>query len=118
MRADVRSPVQDAALQGPPRALVYVLRCERRLCGCNLLDGLVEVSLDRSTAVQNAGLVEMEMGLHEPRTDEAPAQIKRLGVCGERGFDRGDFASGNADVHEPAWFSGQARIAEYKIHGR
>ena len=76
-------PVAEALLQGPHRALAAVLGGELPLGLRDLLDRLPEVAAGRLAALEDAGLVEVDVGLDEARPDEAPP-MSRISASAER----------------------------------
>src|SRR4029077_11877356 len=67
MRAHARRPVDDRFLQRAACPRVDIILGEGALCGGDLRDRLLQRSLVRMTAVQNAGLVEMNVRFDEAR---------------------------------------------------
>ena len=81
--AHVGGPVAEALLQGPDRALAAVLGGELPLGLRDLLDRLLEVPARRLAALEDAGLVEVDVGLDEAGPDEAPP-TSRTSASAER----------------------------------
>ena len=97
--AHVGGAVQDAFLERLLPALVDVLRRERLLDPGDLADGLLQIAALRSAAIEDAGLVQMDMGLDEARGDQPAAGVDLLAPGREAGLDGGDAAALDADVH-------------------
>ena len=111
-------PVPKALLQGPDRPLAAVLGGELPLGLRDLLDCLLEVPARRLAALEDAGLVEVDVGLDEARPHEAPRDVQDLGVRREAGLDGRDPAAVDPDVHRNAVFpAGDSRVLEDEVHG-
>ena len=112
--ADARGAPADAALQGAPAAVVDVLWREVPLGGGGQAHGLGDRSLRGRAAVQDAGLVQVQVGLDQAGHHQAAGhQVRR--PRGQAGRDGGDAAGGDADVHR-AYAAGQPGAAHDEVH--
>ena len=68
-------------------------------------------------AVEDAGLVEMDMGLHEARRDEPSGEIDRLALGRQVRLDGRDPAVRDADVHAAPGIAGQSGVLQDQVHG-
>jgi hypothetical protein len=82
MRAHARRPVRNAALQGLLAARINVLDREISLGARGLPDRLGDGTLLDPAAVQDAGLVEMDVRLDHPGHDKATGRVdlSRVGL--------------------------------------
>ena len=116
LRAHVRRAVEDALFQRAPRALIDIVRRKGALRLGDLPDGFFQVALLRLAAVENAGFVEMNMGLDETRRDQAPLEIDFPAIRGKPRLDRRDALSVDADVECRAVAADDASVAQNEIH--
>ena len=98
MRAHARGPLQDRLFQRAAGAVIDVVLAERALGRRHLGDRLRERSLTRFAAVENAGLVEVNVGLDKAGNDEPAGEIflSRVGVDARGNLD--DTPAANTDV--------------------
>ena len=61
--------VQYTFLQGASRPLLYVFRSERLFGSSDLSQDFFQIPLGRLAAIQDAGLVQMDMGFNETWCD-------------------------------------------------
>ena len=96
-----------------------VLFGEGTLGGAHLGDRFRERALLRAAAIENAGFVEMDVGVDEARRHEAAADVFRGRVGRDGRSDLGNAPAGHADVERRAVAAGDAGIAEDEIepHG-
>ena len=94
----VGGALQDALLHRPHRPLAYLVGFEVLLGLGDLGDGLLQRSLDGLATVEQAGLVEVNVGLDEPRRNQASLDVDLLSLGGEPGLDGGDAPVLDADV--------------------
>src|SRR4029077_3268886 len=80
MRPDMRGAVQDGALERAAGARIDVLDGEALLGGGDVADRLLERAFLCAAAIEDAGLVEMEMRLDETGADQPAAEIERLAL--------------------------------------
>src|SRR5262249_17401800 len=114
--AHVGRAVEDAFLERALGALVDVLRRERLLGLRDFPDRFLEVALVDLAALEDGGLVEMNMRLDQSRADQPALQVDRLGVGREPRPDFGDPAAGDSDVGCLPLGAGEPRVAQYQIH--
>ena len=116
--AHVGGALQDALLQGPHGALAHLLGLEAPLGLRHLGDGLVQRSLDGLAAIEQARLVQVDVGLDEPRRDEASADVDLFALGSESGLDGDDAPALDPDVHRRVVLrAGNQRISENQVHG-
>ena len=86
MGAHARGALHDRLLERAPRARIDVVLGEGALGGGDLRDRLLQGALLGPAAIENAGLVEMNVGLDEARDDQASADIfdRRIRRDGKR----------------------------------
>ena len=114
----VGGPLKDALLQRPDGALAHVFGLEILLCLRHLPDGLLQRSLHGLAAVEQARLVEMNVGLDEPGRDKTPPDVDLLAFGREPALDGGDAPALDSDVDRRlAFLAGNQRISENQIHG-
>ena len=70
-----------------------------------------------TTAAEQAGLVEMDVGVDETRQHQPPGGIDLGGLADEFWRDGGDLAAGNADIDRRHGAPRVRGIAEYEIEG-
>ena len=70
-----------------------------------------------AAAAEQAGLVEMDVGVDETRQHQPPGGIDLGGLADEFWRNGGDLAAGNADIDRRRRRPGDAGIAEYEIEG-
>ena len=116
MGAHVRGALQDRLLQRAHGAGVDVLRRESGLGLGGLGNGLVEVALVRLDAIEDAGFVEMNVGLDETRRHQPAAEIDGFAVGRKARFDGGDPPIGDADVGQFMLGADAARVSKNEIH--
>jgi hypothetical protein len=109
--------VEDALFQRAPRALIDIVRREGALRLGDLPDGFFQMALLRLAAVENAGFVEMNMGLDETRRDQPALEIDLLGFCGKPRLDRRDAFAFYADVERRVVAAHDPGVAQDEIHG-
>jgi hypothetical protein len=112
MGAHARRAMLDAVLQGFARATVNVLRREGLLRLLHALDGIRHALGLGAAAVDDARLVEMDVGLDQPPAAQEPLGIVGGRVAHEVGLDRRNAALREADVGERVVVAGDARIAD------
>src|ERR1700691_1167590 len=98
MGAHMGRAMEDRLLQGAARTGVNVLWRKRGLGLGGLADRLGEIAALGSTAVKDAGLVEVQMGLDEPCTDEPAVEVDRLALGFEPRSDRRDLSRSDPDI--------------------
>src|SRR5262249_53895415 len=108
---------EDAALERALRPRIDILRRECGLGLLDLADRLGEVALLGPAAVQDAGLVEMQMRLDEAGRHQPAADIELLRLRAELRRQRDDLAARDADVDQPIGVGRDARMAQDEVHG-
>ena len=98
MRAHMGRALQDRLLQRARRAGVDVLGREAGLGLGGFGDRFVKIALVRFDAIEDAGFVEMNVGLDKAGRHQTAAEIDGFALGGETRLDRGDLAAGDADV--------------------
>src|SRR5262245_65487908 len=97
---------------------MHVLDGHVRLQRRDALHRAERASLLRGAAVDDARLVEMDMGLDEARADEMAGGIEACGIGREARRDHGDAAALDADVKGPVLRTVErAGIADAEVHG-
>ena len=97
--AHVGRAVHQAALQGVARARVHVLHREAGLHRRDALHVVALAALRRRAAIDDARLVEVDVGLDQAGRKKASAGLDTLGVgVDARGLHDGDAPTGDADV--------------------
>ena len=98
MGAHARGAVHDGALDHPRAARIDVLHREialhRRDCG----DGLGHAAMVVPATAEQAGLVEVDVGVDEAGQGEPAADIDLGRFAGKPRFDGGDAPAGDADI--------------------
>ena len=106
MRAHARGALHDRLLQRAPAARVDIVLREGALGGGDLRDRLLQRALLAMAAIENAGLVEMDVGLDEARLSPAGRRHSRRRIGRNRRRDLDDSAAGDADI-ERRWRHGR-----------
>src|SRR5205814_374106 len=118
MRAHARRAVLDAALQRLARSRVYVLDGEGALGSSDAFDRIGRAPGLRRAAVDDAGLVEMDVRFDQPAATEATFGIVGRCVADELTLDRSDAAVVEADVDGRIRAIRQAGVTDDEIdHG-
>ena len=117
--AHARGAVQDAFLQRAFGALVGVLVGHGVLDRRHALDRGVGCARLRGAPIDDPGLVDVDVGLHEARAGQAPARVVDRALCGEVRADGCDAAVLDADVDGglAGRAIGQSGVANDEIHG-
>src|SRR5262249_7773088 len=111
--------VLDAFLQGPLGARAYVLDRHALLQRGDAFHRAQPAALLRRAAVDDAGLVEMGVGLDQPRTGQASLRAVDFRLGDEAVLDRDDAALVHADVEQPARRPvGKTCVVDDEIHER
>ena len=118
MGAQVGCALPDAHVEHAACPAGHVLFGEGALDRGDPLDRLCEIAALHFAAVEDAGLVEMDMGLDEAGRDEVAVQIKgrRVGFDGRR--DGGDVPTRDADVEARIIAAGDTPTAQNQVHPR
>ena len=116
MGAHQHGAVLQAFLQGLLGACVNVGLGEGALCRGGLLNGFRDGALLGATAFDDAGLVEMDVGLDEARRDEIAAEVDGRPMGVKRRRDRRNAPVGDADVGERIVVAEWPGILQYQIH--
>src|SRR5262249_2845575 len=117
LRAHAGGAVLDAFFERARRPCAYVLDGHALLQRGDALHGTELAALLRRTAVDDARLVEVDMGFDQAGTDEMPLGVVDLGVSGEAAGDGDDAPALDADVERPFRQAvRQERVADNKIH--
>ncbi len=98
MGAHARRAVHDGAFEHLCAARVDVLDREILLHPGHGADRVRDAAVIVPAAAEQAGLVEMDVGVDEAGQGEAPADIDLDGLAGELRLDRGDPAALHADI--------------------
>src|ERR1700689_3509452 len=102
MGAHMGRAMEDRLLQGAARTGVNVLWRKRGLGLGGLADRLGEIATLRSTAVKDAGLVEVQMSLDETGATQPAVESDRLPPGFEPRCDRLDLSRRDPDIARPA----------------
>ncbi len=118
MRAHAHGAVQDGLFERAAGASVDVVLRERALGGGHFGDRFVERALLRSAAVEDAGLVEMDMRLDEASQHQASVEMLLRRLAAKVLRERHDAAASDPDI-ECLAAACKARIAQDEIepHG-
>ena len=95
---------------------MYIFRSEAGLGLGGFGDRLVEIAFLRPDPIQDAGLVEMDVGFDKAGRHETAAEIDYLALGGEPRLDRGDLAAGDADIGQLVLGAHSARVSQNEIH--
>ena len=98
MGAHPRGAVHDGALDHLCAARIDVLDREIALHRRDRANGLADAAMVVPAAAEQAGLVEMDMGVDEAGQGEPAADIDLGRLAGKPRLDRGDPAAGYADI--------------------
>ena len=99
MRAHARGAVLDALLQGTAGAFVHVLDGERLFHRRDTLHGTCLAPLLRCAAVDDVGLVQMDVGLDQTAAGQAAARVEYRPFRLYRRLDRDNASARHADIH-------------------
>ena len=114
-----RRTLQDAFLQHADRTRANIVNGEVLLRGRDLANGFIQRALLRRAAIEDAGLVEMDVRLDETRSHEPAIDIDGLRLARQAGLNRGDLPTGDPDVDLPLFASAErCRVLEDQIHQR
>ena len=102
---------QDRLLERSLRTVVDVRFGEGALCRGDLRDRLLQCPLLRPAALENAGLVQVDVGFDKARHDQAASKILDRRIGRDRRRDLGDPASSNRNVERRALPAGNAGVA-------
>ena len=117
MRAHPRGTVLDAFLERAAGTLVDIIDGEGLLHGSDTLHGVRLASLVRRRAVQDVGLVQMDMRLDKAAAHQAATGIEYRAVRLQRRLDGSDTAVDHADIHRRCIrCMRQAGIANDQVH--
>jgi hypothetical protein len=100
--------VHQGLFQRALAARVDILGGEGRLGPCNLADGFLQVAALGTTALEDAGLVEMNVALDQSRGNQPPAGVEAPRVRTQLRHERDDAAVLDADVEQ----GGAGRIVD------
>ena len=118
MGPHVGGALQDALLQRLHRALAHVVGLEVPLGLRHLGDGLLQRSLDGLAAVEQAGLVQVDVGLDEAGRDQSSPEVDLVAGGVQTGLDGGDAAALDPDVDRRLVLgAGDQRASENQVHG-
>ena len=110
--------VQDAFFQGARGAGADVGGGELLLDCCHLFNGFVEVPFLGFAAIEQTGLIQVDMRLHKAGTDEPTLHIDLLALSLQGRFNGRDPAALDADIEQGLTRTrGQPGVPEYEIHG-
>ena len=107
MRAHAHGAGEDRFLQRAASAGVDILLGEGALGGGYLSDCLLQSAGDDAAAVQDAGLVEMDVRLYQAGDHQPPVESELRSLGGDSRLDRGDAAVADTNVHRSAGLSGE-----------
>jgi hypothetical protein len=113
-----RRALHDCLLKCSAAARINVVLGEIALRGGNFRDCLFEGPLFQLAAIQNARLVEMDVGFDEATDDETAIELLLPNISSDPRLDYYDAASRDADVAECVTLPGDARLAQHKIKWR
>jgi len=122
MGAHARRAVEDRLLQRRPGTGMDILDRHRVLDRGDARDRARVTPDLRRAAVDDAGFVEMDVGLDKAAADEAPAAVVGLGGRREIRLERDDASVGDADIERrrarrAGRRIGKPRIAKDQVHG-
>src|SRR6516165_9527254 len=115
MGAHAQGTLQDRLLQGARGAPIDVVLAERAFGGGDLGDRLRKRSLPGLAAVENAGLVEMNMRLDEAGDDELAGNVLLGSIRIDAGRNLHKAAAGDGDVRRFRLASADAGVAQNQI---
>src|ERR1700722_2995924 len=117
MRAHPCRAVLDALLQRACSPGVNVLNGKAGFYRGNARHGIGLAPVLRCTPIDDTGLVEMDMGFDQARTDDAAVRIECLGIRGQVRFDCDDPAGIDADIDQGTFrYTRQTGVANYQVH--
>ena len=116
MGAHPRGAMHDGALDHPRAARIDVFHREIALHGRDRGDGLSHAAMVVPATAEQAGLVEMNMGVDETGQREPAADVDLGRFAGKPGFDGDDTSAGNADIDRGGRKPGPG-VAEDQIKG-
>ena len=102
MGAHPRGAVHDGALDHLCAARIDVLDREIALHRGDRADGFADAAMVVAAAAEQAGLVEMDMGVDEAGQHQPAADVDLGRLAGKLRLDRGDPAAGYADIDRVA----------------
>ena len=108
--------MHDGALDHPRAARVNVFHREIALHGRDRGDGLSHAAMVVPATAEQAGLVEMNMGVDETGQGEPAADVDLGRFAGKPGFDGGDTPAGDADIDRGGRRPGPG-VAEDEVEG-
>ena len=116
MRAHPRRPLQDRLFERPARTRIDIVFGESALGGGDSGNGGVKRAGLCTAAVENARLVQMDMGFDKSRQDEPAADLFTLCRVRQLPFNRGNPSALDADVRGGQFLApGDAALAQNKI---
>jgi hypothetical protein len=98
----MHGPGEDGALQGRLCALEDVVLAKGAFGACRFRDCLLEAAFPNAAAVDDAGLVQMNVGLDKARDDQGAADCFDGTGVGKVWGDGGDFAVGEWEIYSAA----------------
>src|SRR5262249_35163268 len=115
--AHPRGAVRDRTLDHAPAARVNILDGEVALHRGNGADRLADAAMTMAAAAEQAGLVEMDVGVDEARQHHAAGGVDLCRLADKVRRNRGDLAAGDADV-DRLRCGPRAGVTEDEIEGR
>ncbi len=117
MGAHARRAMHDGALDHPRAARIDVFHREIALHGRDRGDGLSDAAVVVAAAAEQAGLVEVDVGVDEAGQGEPAADIDLGRLTGKPRFDRCNAPAGDADIDRVGCGPGSG-VAEDEVEGR
>ena len=118
MRAHVGGTLENTLLERSDGAFAHLLGLKCLLRLGHLLDGLFQRAFLRLATIEQARLVEMNVGLDEAGRDQPALGVDLLSFRREVRLDGSDAAALDPDVdRRPPLVAGDASVSEDQIHG-
>jgi len=117
MGAHAGGAMHDGALDHPRPARIDIFHREIALHGRDRGDSFGDAAMVVPAAAQQAGLVEVDVGVDEAGQGEPAADIDLGRLTGKPRFDRGNTPTGNADIDRDGRGPG-SDVAEDEVEGR
>src|SRR6202011_4935903 len=108
--------MEDRFLQGPGRAHAHILGRECRLGLGDFFDCLIEVAPVGGAAVENAGLVEVDVRFDKASRNEPAGEIDYFGLNPKMRLDRDDFSILDSNIGAAAILAGKPCVPQNEVH--
>ena len=99
--------LHDRLFERAARAIVDVFLGEGAFGGRNLGDGFLQRAMLRAATVENARLVEVNVGLHKTGKHQPATKVFNGAVGRDRRLNCGDAAVANRNIHLAAGLAGE-----------